>query len=211
MSQKRKYNKLHDSDKFATQYIRSRELNVHSSTCYLKNGAFLGCTLLPSISSHRVQTNIYHTADNIIPDVICTTLWTIPHTDLKNILFWLNCIFYCGMWPLQGQIASECFVTPLLVNYWFERMELRLDKQQEVRKGVKVRADFVPCVDIFSVALRSEPRPVRACGCALWLVWGSWAGEAILQDNLKKAQIPVAISQNKLPALQRHHCQQKSS
>ncbi len=27
----------------------------------------------------------------------------------------------------------------------------------------------------------------------------------------KKAQIPVAISQNKLPALQRHHCQQKGS
>lgn len=118
MSQKRKYNKLHDSDKFATQYIRSHELKVHSSPCYLKNEAFLGCTLLPSISSHRVQTNIYHTADNIISDVICTTLWTIPHTrrltnraaDLKNILFLLNCIFYCGMWPLQGQIASECWL-----------------------------------------------------------------------------------------------------
>lgn len=118
MSQKRKYNKLHDSDKFATQYIRSRELKVHSSPCYLKNEAFLGCTLLPSITSHRVQTNIYHTADNIISDVICTTLWTIPHTrrltnraaDLKNILFLLNCIFYCGMWPLQGQIVSECWL-----------------------------------------------------------------------------------------------------
>lgn len=101
-------------------------------------------------------------------------------------------------------------VSPLLVNYWFERMELWLDKQQEVRKGVKVRAGFVLRVDIFSVALRSEPRPVRTCGCVLWLVWGCWAGEAILQDNLKRAQIPVAISQNKLPALQQHHSQQKS-
>lgn len=101
-------------------------------------------------------------------------------------------------------------VTPLLVNYWFERMELGLDKQQEVRKGIKVRAGFVLRVDIFSVALRSESRPVHACGCALWLVWVCWAGEGILQDNLKRAQIPVVISQNKLPALQHHHCQQNS-
>ncbi len=63
------------------------------------------------------QTSI-HSPDNIISDVICTTLWRIPHTrrlinraaGLKNILFWLNCIFYCGTWPLQGQIASECWL-----------------------------------------------------------------------------------------------------
>lgn len=80
-------------------------------------------------------------------------------------------------------------------------MELWLDKQREVRKGVKVRAGFVLCMDIFSE---------RVCGCALRPVGGRWAGEAIfLQDNLKRAQIPLAISQNKLPALQQHHCQQK--
>lgn len=48
---KRKYNKLLE---FAAQYIRSRKLKVHSSPCYLKNGAFLGCSFLPSISSHCV-------------------------------------------------------------------------------------------------------------------------------------------------------------
>lgn len=47
-----------------------------------------------------------------------TTLWTIlykrhltNHTaDLKNPLFWLYCIFYCSMWLLEGQTASECWL-----------------------------------------------------------------------------------------------------
>lgn len=138
------------------------------------------------------------------------------HTASDKPHSWPEEHFVLTLHLLLHHVAAErangiwMLVTPLLVNYWFERMELWLDKQQEVRKGVKVRAGFVLIVDIFSVALRSEPRTVRTCGCALWLVWGCWAGEAILQDNLKRAQIPVAISQNKLPALQQHHCQQKS-
>lgn len=69
-------------------------------------------------------------------------------------------------------------------------MELWLDKQQEVRKGVKVRAGFVLRVDIFTVALRSEPRTVRTCGLCVMTGLGLLGWRSHFAGQFEKSANP---------------------